>query len=139
MKGSSRAASPLPMLEQRWDGGDESKERFHKDALVVLRALAEAGGLGPKDYDVSSNKMGPVSLGFVGLYTDRFHLWISGGSRASWGSSCPECREDLGHVTARRVAGRKDHLGVGANLSVEWELLWDPPSLVTVLRLEGVL
>ncbi|HYX20436.1 MAG TPA: hypothetical protein VFA98_06280 [Thermoanaerobaculia bacterium] len=128
-----RATGALPLLSQSWDGSPESKARFHKDAQAVLRAVATEAGLGPKDFEVSSNVMGPVVIGSVSLFADRFHLWIYGGSSGEWGTP----RE--GDVTARRVAHRKDYAGSGENVAIDWELLWDPPSLVKVLKLEGVI
>jgi hypothetical protein len=117
--------SALPMLE-RWDHTEEGKERYHRDGQRVLRAVAEAAGLSKGEFEVISNKAGPAVSGEVSLYADRFHLWIS-----SWGSE--------GHVTARTVKHRKDYTGDGPNVSVDWELLWDPESLVQVLKLEGVI
>lgn len=123
----------LPLLAQAWDGSPEGKARFHKDAHATLRAVASAAGLGAKDFEVHSNTMGPVLAGTAYLFADSFHLWIDGGSRGDWGTP----RE--GYVIARRVAHRKDHVGCGENVALDWELLWDPPSLVKVLKLEGVI
>ena len=119
------------MLED-WDLTPEDKERFHKDAQRVLRAVAEAAGLGKGEFEVGSNKAGPAIAGEVHLHADRFHLWIWGGSSLYSGAS-------RGSVTARRVKHRKDYAGDGENVSIDWELLWDPASLVRVLKLEGVI
>lgn len=123
----------FPLLQQSWDGSPEGKARFHRDAQAVLHAVALAADLGSKDFEVSSNVMGPVVLGSVSLYADTFHLWIHGGSSGEWGMARNS------DVTARRVEHRKDYVGSGPNVSVDWELLWDPPSLVKVLKLEGVI
>jgi len=128
-----KRAKAMPLLEQSWDGTADGKARFHKEALVVLRAVAIAAGLGAKDHEVRSNPMGPALAGSAYLLADGFHLWIDGGSRGDWGA------REGGRVTARKAAHRKDHAGSGENVSLDWELLWDPASLVEVLKLEGVI
>lgn len=132
-KKKEREKKELPLLSQSWDGSPESKARFHKEAVVVLRAVALAAGLGAKDFEVSSNTFGPALAGTVYLHADAFHLWVDGGSRGDWGT------RDGGHAIARRVAHRKDYVGSGENVALDWELLWDPSSLVKVLKLEGVI
>lgn len=112
-----------------WDGKSaEDKERFHKDASKVLRAVADAAGLGKGDFDVVSNKFGPAIAGTVSLYADAFHLWVFQDSRYS-------------SVMARKVSHRKDYVGTPPfeNVRLDWELLWSPEKLVEVLRLEGVI
>lgn len=131
MKAHKKKDKTFPVLDS-WDGSPEGKARFHKDAHIVLCAIASEVGLGAKDFEVYSNIMGPVLAGTAYLFSDSFHLWIDGGSRGDWGIS------RSGYATARRVAHRKDHVGCGENVALDWELLWDPPSLVKVLKLEGI-
>ena len=142
MRTRKKKDKSLPILES-WDGSPEGKARFHKDAQAILRSIASEAGLGAKDFEVHSNTMGPALAGTAYLFADSFHLWIDGGSRGDWsppawrGGKAAASRE--GYVIARRVAHRKDHVGCGENVALDWELLWDPPSLVKVLKLEGVI
>lgn len=117
--------SKLPILD-KWDGTYEGKERLHRDGKTVLRAVAKALGLKPGQYDLRSNKGGIAVGGEVYLHTDSLYLWISGGY--------PGRESD---VIARRCNGRNDFKG-DRNHSIDWELLWDPKALVSVLKTEGI-
>jgi hypothetical protein len=124
----------LPLIAA-WDGTEDGKSRLHREIAQVLRALAGALDLsiGRKgDCEIDSNPCGPAIGGYVYLRADSFHLWVDCGSRGEWGPS-----RGLS-VTARKVRRRDDHVGSGPNVSLDWELLWDPHKLAEVLALEGV-
>lgn len=151
-----RGELPLP---DKWDGTLESKARLHKDAQVVLRALAVELGLKKGEFEVHSNAMGPAIGGTIYLSAPTLRMWIEGGyGFERWGKTLWRDATDAAmkkhvresndddsyetaridsYVTARRCKDGKDDDDYEHDLEVEWELLWDVKKLAEVLRLEG--
>jgi hypothetical protein len=136
--GKARGKSATMPLLDKWDGTFDSKRRLHRDAQLVLRALAAELGLKKSDFDISSNELGPVSGGTIYFHADTWRMWIEVGSGFHpWGAS-GETDPHESCVLVRRTKGRKDYSGDEENVAIAWELLWDPKKLIEVLRLEGV-
>lgn len=127
----------LPLLD-KWDGTPESKARLHRDAQVVLRAVAIELGFSKSEFDVHSNVMGVAIGGAIYLDTPTMRMWIDGGSGFHpWGESSRPVEDRVESCAmARRCKDGKDE-DVEHDLVVDWELFWDVKKLVEVLRLEG--
>jgi hypothetical protein len=128
----------LPLLD-KWDGTPESKTRLHRDAQLVLRALAMEFGLKKDEFRVCSNPLGPAIGGDIYFDAPTMRIWINGGYGFEiWGESDEskdQSRRVDSYVTARRCKGKD--VDCEHDLAVDWELLWDITKLVEVLRLEG--
>jgi hypothetical protein len=136
MKADRKEKLQLPLLD-KWDGTPESKVRLHRDAQVVLRAVAAELGCSKNEFDVHSNVMGPAIGGVIYLDTSTMRMWIDGGyGFRPWGDAEVPDRFMESYAIARRCKDGKvedfDH-----DLVVDWELFWDVKKLVEVLRLEG--
>jgi hypothetical protein len=128
------AELPLP---DRWDGTPESKARLHKDAQLVLRALAAELGLKKDEFEVHSIAMGPAIGGTIYLHAKAMRMWIEGGyGFEPWGRSGATAERVESYAMARRCKDGKD-VDYEHDLDVDWELLWDVKKLAEVLRLEG--
>jgi hypothetical protein len=127
----------FPLLD-KWDGTAEGKSRLHRDAQVVLRALAKELEFKKNEFRVRSNPMGPAIGGTIHLEAPTVRMWIDGGyGFAPWGKTERDPSERVdSHAMARRLKDGKD-VDFDHDLAVDWELLWDPAKLAEVLRLEG--
>jgi hypothetical protein len=131
-----KKSEKLPLLD-KWDGTPESKARLHKDAQVVLRAVAVELGFKKSEFDVHSNVMGPAIGGAIYLNAPVMRMWIEGGyGFEPWGKAGETGGRVESYATARRCKDGKD-VDCEHDLDVDWELLWDVKKLVEVLRLEG--
>lgn len=138
VKGTKQKAkgSELPLLD-KWDGTPESKARLHRDAQVVLRALAIELGFAKNEFDVHSNVMGPAIGGAIYLNTPAMRMWIDGGyGFHPWGETEERSHRVESYVMARRCKDGKDE-DLEHDLALDWELFWDVKKLAEVLRLEG--
>lgn len=102
----------------RWNGTTEDKKRFHSEGQKVLRQIAKTLCIHRSGYEIVSNPGGIVIGGEVSLKTKKFYLQITGGCL------------DESYVWGRLTDGK--------NVRFDWELLYDPPSFVKVLKLEGL-
>ena len=103
---------------------DKAKRVFHSRALRQLKLLANALGLAPGGYAVSSNPGGIAVSGEVTLHAD--HVYVQA------------CQPATGHDTGlmfRTCRGRKDYYG-GANNFASLDLLNRPEDLAR--RIEEV-
>lgn len=76
------------------------KDKFHKSAKLLLRAIARNAGLESSEFDIRSNKGGIAVGGEVTLHTENLYLKISGSSLFR---GTP--------VMFRSCEGRKDYTG----------------------------
>jgi hypothetical protein len=58
----------------------EAKEWFHRQAKLVLKALAARLGIPPNDYDLRSNMAGIAVSGEVTLHSDKLYVQFSQSS-----------------------------------------------------------
>lgn len=84
---------------------ERNKALFHKEGKRVLKNLAQALGLSPKEYEVRSNKGGIAVSGEVTLHTNQVYVQVSQN---------PLCQGD---VMYRTCDGRKDCRGHGNNFA----------------------
>jgi hypothetical protein len=104
----------------------EAKRLFHTHARRQLRALAEALGLGSRDYDLRSNEAGIAVSGEITLHADRLYVQ----------ASQPATGSDTG-ILFRSCAGRRDYVG-GVNNFAPLDLLHRPDELARRIKLAGL-
>lgn len=75
----------------------QAKQKFHNQARKVLREIAKKIGVEKSEFNVSSNKAGPASVGEVTFHSDKLYIQIGGLN--------PE------NVLYRSCNGRKDSTG----------------------------
>lgn len=76
------------------------KTRFHREAKVRLKALAELLHLDTNDYDLRQNKAGSAVSGEITLHTDHLYVQVTqtGG-------------DNLNAILVRTCKGREDYTG----------------------------
>jgi len=116
----------------------ENKALFHKETKKALRALAQALGLKPGQYDIRSNQGGVAVSGEVMLHTDkavRFDLNDTDYTEVVLYIQVTKSVLGPGReVMFRTCSGRNDYTG-DRNYFAGVDLLENPKSLVNAMAL----